>query len=98
MTPSLSTRRTFSSATLEAIDERRTGQTHTYPYRARVSGVTGLSLTEPQMRKLLGLPHELCEAAIGELVRHNFLVATPRGNLPPKYPFVARRGFTGARP
>ena len=39
----------------------------------------GLSLTEPQMRKLLGLPHELCEAAIGELVRHNFLVATPRG-------------------
>ena len=39
----------------------------------------GLSLTEPQMRKLLGLPHELCEAAIDELIRHNFLVATPRG-------------------
>jgi hypothetical protein len=39
----------------------------------------GLSLTEPQVRKLWGLPQELCTAALGELVRHNFLVETPRG-------------------
>ena len=39
----------------------------------------GLSLTEPQVRKLCGLPPELCAAALGELVRHNFLIETPRG-------------------
>jgi len=39
----------------------------------------GLSLTEPQARKLWGLPHELCAAALGELVRHDFLVETSRG-------------------
>jgi hypothetical protein len=39
----------------------------------------GLSLTEPQVRRLWGLPPELCAAALGELVRHNFLVETPRG-------------------
>jgi hypothetical protein len=39
----------------------------------------GLSLTEPQVRKLWGLPPELSAAALGELVRHNFLVETPRG-------------------
>ena len=39
----------------------------------------GLSLTAPQVRKLWGFPQELCAAALGELVRHNFLVETPRG-------------------
>jgi hypothetical protein len=39
----------------------------------------GLSLTEVQVRKLWGLPHELCQAALDELVRHNVLVETPRG-------------------
>jgi hypothetical protein len=39
----------------------------------------GLSLTEAQARKLWGLPPELCAAVLGELVRHNFLVETPRG-------------------
>ena len=39
----------------------------------------GLSLTEPQARKLLGLSQELCATALDELVRRNFLVVTPRG-------------------
>ena len=39
----------------------------------------GLSLTEPQARRLLGLPRDLCEAALKELARRNFLVETPRG-------------------
>lgn len=39
----------------------------------------GLSLTERQVQRLWGLPHDLCEAALGELVRHDFLVETARG-------------------
>ena len=39
----------------------------------------GLSLTESQVRRLWGLPPELCAAALGELVRHQFLIETPRG-------------------
>lgn len=39
----------------------------------------GLSLTESQVRRLWGLPQDLCKAALGELVRHDFLVQTTRG-------------------
>ena len=39
----------------------------------------GLSLTERQVRKLWGLPGDLCEAALGELLRHDFLVQTAGG-------------------
>ena len=39
----------------------------------------GLSLTEPQARKLLGVPHDLCAAALGGLVRRDFLVETAQG-------------------
>lgn len=39
----------------------------------------GLSLTERQVRKLWGLPGDLCEAALDELVRRDFLVRTAGG-------------------
>ena len=39
----------------------------------------GLSLTEPQTRRLLGLPRDLCEAALKGLARHGFLVETAGG-------------------
>ena len=39
----------------------------------------GLSLTESQVCRLWGLPPELCAAVLGELVRHQFLIETPRG-------------------
>ena len=39
----------------------------------------GLSLTEPQARKLLGVPRDLCQAALGGLVRGDFLVETAQG-------------------
>jgi hypothetical protein len=39
----------------------------------------GLSLSEPQARKLLGLPRDLCEAALRGLARHGFLVETASG-------------------
>ena len=39
----------------------------------------GLSLTEPQTRRLLGLPSDLCEAALKGLARHGFLVETAGG-------------------
>jgi hypothetical protein len=39
----------------------------------------GLSLTEHQVRRLWQLPGELCEAALDELVRRDFLVRTAGG-------------------
>jgi hypothetical protein len=39
----------------------------------------GLSLAQPQARKLLGLPRDLGEAALKGLARHDFLVETPHG-------------------
>jgi hypothetical protein len=39
----------------------------------------GLSLTEAQTRRLLGLPRDLCEAALKGPARHGFLVETPGG-------------------
>jgi hypothetical protein len=39
----------------------------------------GLSLTEPQARRLLGLPRDLCEAALKGLARQDVLVETAHG-------------------
>jgi hypothetical protein len=39
----------------------------------------GLSLNEPQTRRLLGLPSDLCDAALKGLTRHGFLVETGDG-------------------
>jgi hypothetical protein len=39
----------------------------------------GLMLTATQTRKLFGLPQDVCDAALGALVQHDFLVRTARG-------------------
>jgi hypothetical protein len=39
----------------------------------------GLSLNESQTRRLLGLPGDLCDAALKGLIRHGFLVETGDG-------------------
>jgi hypothetical protein len=56
----------------------------------------GLSLNEPQTRRLLGLPRDLCDAALKGLTRDGFLVETADGT------FVRRSleptAFSVARP
>jgi hypothetical protein len=56
---------------------------HVKAARARIEReyqeLPGLSLTESQVCKLWGLPQDLCKAALGELVRREFLVPTTRG-------------------
>ena len=54
----------------------------------------GLSLNEPQARKLLELSRDLCEAALRGLARHGSLVETPNGTFRTLMPGAnrARRG------
>jgi hypothetical protein len=48
----------------------------------------GLSLTEPQARRLWDLPRDLCAAALGGLVRHDFLVETAYGRFARRAAYV----------